>query len=736
MTIRVTTGGAWLVLCLAAGCDRTPAPQPVAAALPEYVGSGRCGQCHRAAFEAWSGSHHRRAMMHATEESVAGDFEDTSFEHGGQRSVFSRRGERFVVSTPGRAGAAGEFVVPYTFGVEPLQQYLLPLPGGRLQAFGVAWDTQAQRWFHLQPEDGIHPGDPLHWSGRHYNWNFMCADCHSTGVSKGYDFATDTYRTEFAEVSVGCEACHGPGSTHIARVVVGEDSVAQEAVPALATATDRGVAALDSPARQIASCAPCHSRRTQLADGFTPGRPFLDHYLPSLLEPGLYEADGQILDEVYVYGSFLQSRMFARGVTCSDCHEPHSAKLVAVGDRLCTRCHSEAGHPGFPTLRLADYERREHHLHGVGGEGSQCVSCHMPERTYMVLDDRRDHGLRIPRPDLTVTLGIRNACNGCHDDRSAAWARDVLADRFGAHEEPHAAEVIAAGRRGLPEAAGALAALAGDPHQAAIVRATALSLMASYGDAGTALALERGLRDRDALVRVGALRGAARFEPGRYRRRAGRLLDDDRLAVRTEAARLLPQAFVGLPDGHPEKSRFREVLEEYLDTERFNADRPEAHMNMAGAFLALGDSAAAEAALGAALGLSADWVPALVNLADLYRATNRDPAAGELLERAAALAPESAEVKLARAMWLVRQNRHPEALPLLAEAVQLAPDSPRHAHVYAVALHSGGESSRALAVLEEALRRRPGDRLLRRTAAGIARDTGQAPGASQHPEIP
>ena len=650
-------------------------------------------------------------MLPAGGATVAGDFQGSYFAHGAVRTTFNERDGRFVVSTPGPQGEFGEFDVRYTFGVEPLQQYLLPLPGGRLQAFGIAWDTAGERWFHLQPEHGVRHDDPLHWTGRDYNWNFMCADCHSTGVRKGYDPGAGTYHTTFAEVSVGCEACHGPGSLHVARAAAPGGVSGESYLPPLASQTG-----------EIDSCAPCHSRRAQLRDGFTPDSPFLDYYLPSLLEPGLYEADGQIQDEVYVYGSFLQSRMFAQGVTCGDCHEPHSAELRANGDALCTRCHNEAGHPGFPTLRLAAYDRPDHHLHRAGGEASRCVSCHMPERTYMVLDHRRDHGFRIPRPDLTVTLGIRNACNGCHDDRAAEWARDALSRRFGPPDDSHFAVAVAAARLGQPKAAGPLAALAENRDRAAIVRATALALMESYDDAETALALEKGLRDPDALVRIGALRGAARFAPESLWRRAGHLLDDDYLAVRSEAARVLAAAHATLPEG--DRPRLLEALEEYLATQRFNADRPEAHVNMATALMAIGDPERAEAALGSALELSPGWVPALVNLADLYRATNRDAAGGDLLTRALLLAPESAEVRLALALWLVRQGRHPEALPLLAAAVELAPGDPHYAYVYAVALHSRGESMRAIGVIDEALGRRPGNRDLLRAAAVIARDIG------------
>ncbi len=716
--------GLWALICLVPACSEAPPPQALQAQLAgagEYAGSEACRECHTEAYAAWLGSHHQRAMLPATDAAVAADFDNASFEHGGAMSTFTRRDGAFIVTTEGSQGEPADYEVRYTFGVEPLQQYLLALPGGRLQALGLAWDTDAERWFHLQPVHGVDHDDPLHWTKPDYTWNFMCADCHSTGVRKGYDAATDTYDTAFAEVSVGCEACHGPGSRHIAWATLGGgDASARD--HAQRTTASAHIVDLRSQPEQINGCAYCHSRRAQLADGFTPDQPLLDYYLPSLLEPGLYEADGQIVGEVYVYGSFLQSRMFARGVTCGDCHEPHSARPLATGDALCVRCHNEAGHPAFPTLKTARYDSSDHHLHRTDSAGARCVSCHMPERTYMAVDDRRDHGFRIPRPDLTVSLGIRNACGGCHEDRSAQWARDVLAERFGTPQGTHFAAALAGARHGRAGVAEGLAAVAGNPDQAAIVRATALALMDSYDDAATGLALQRGLRDANALVRIGALRGAARFAPDRFWRRAGHLLDDEVLAVRSEAAQLLAPASAGLPEH--DRSRLLVGLEEYLDTQRFNADRPQAHTNMANAYLALGDVERAERALAAALGLSPDWVPALVNLADLYRATGRDREGGQLLERASTLAPEAADVKVARALWLVRQNRHGEALPLLARAVQLAPENSRHAYVYAVALHSRGESPRALAVLDEALQRRPGNRDLLRAAAAIARDMG------------
>jgi tetratricopeptide (TPR) repeat protein len=685
--------------------SRTEPSEPVSETA-SYVGSDVCAGCHRLEHEAWSGSHHQLAMALPTDEHVAGDFRKTTFSNASTNTEFSRQGETFRVRTEGADGELADFSVRYTFGIQPLQQYLLELPGSRLQAHSVAWDSRpesggGQRWFHLHPDETVDHNDVLHWTRDGQNWNYMCADCHSTAVEKSYDAASGTYATEFAEISVGCEACHGPGSRHVENPVL-------------------PVAALDAQAQQVNACAPCHSRRGQLAEGFSPQRSYLDHYLPALLDEGLYYHDGQILDEVYVYGSFLQSKMHARGVTCSHCHEPHSGELRFAGNDTCIQCHSEAGRAGFPTLRLANYASDAHHFHAPDSAGARCVSCHMPEKTFMVIDDRRDHSFRIPRPDLTVELGVPNACNACHDDRSPEWARDVIADRFGAERPEHFAAVFAAARVSDPDAEAALAAIAEDAAQPPIVRATALSLMVRYERGMTSFALERGLTDKDPLVRIGALRGAERWEPARRFEKCKRLLNDDVLAVRIEAARLLGPAYGSLTGA--DQRQLQDSLEAYLQVLQLNADRAEAQTSMANVYLYKGNVARAQNALQTAMTLNDQWVPALVNLADLYRGSGQDEKAGPLLARAVELAPEAPDVLVAQALWLVRQDLSSAALPLLGRASQLAPENMRYAYIYAVALHSVGQSEGALAVLDEALLYRPRDEDLLRAAFGIARD--------------
>ena len=412
------------------------APLALAEEPAKFVGGQVCSGCHAAETESWQGSHHALAMQRATETVVLGDFANARFEHLGAVTTFSRSGDKFTVNTAGPDGALHDYEIAYTFGVYPLQQYLIAFPGGRYQALGIAWDSRpkdqgGQRWFQLYPGQQLKPGDPLHWTGRDQTWNYQCADCHSTDLQKNFNLAADTYATTWTDLDVACEACHGPGSRHVAWTKAqaaggsyppGTDA-ARMGLTNWLKPTDTGHWEMNPEtgiarrteklaSTELETCAACHSRRKVIAKSPRPGEPFLDGYLPALLEPGLYHADGQIDGEVYEYGSFLQSRMHAAGVTCSNCHDPHSAKLRAEGNGLCAQCHLPAR-----------FDAREHHHHEPGSAGAQCVNCHMPTKTYMVVDARRDHSIRVPRPDLSISLGTPNACSQCHGDRPARWAR-------------------------------------------------------------------------------------------------------------------------------------------------------------------------------------------------------------------------------------------------------------------------------------------------------------------------
>jgi predicted CXXCH cytochrome family protein len=658
-------------------------------------------------------------MQPANERTVLGDFAGARFEHFGVETTFSRQGERFVVRTDGPDGSLRDYEVAYTFGVEPLQQLLLRFPGGRLQALGIAWDSRpreagGQRWFHLRAGERVPPDDVLHWTKPSHNWNSECAECHSTNLRKGYDLERDVFETTFSDVNVACEACHGPGAAHVAWAEAAASGAAPSAGdPGLPNALPRSAAgdwsfaqgeaiARRAPPRadhaELDTCAPCHARRSLLHEGWEAGEPLLDRIRPALLEDGLYEADGQMRDEVYVYGSFLQSPMYAAGVSCGDCHDPHAASLRAEGNALCARCH-----------RPEVFDAAAHHHHEPGSAGAQCVACHMPARTYMGVDVRHDHSFRVPRPDLSHALGTPNACTDCHVSRSARWAAEAVARWMpqGRSGSPHPAQAILSGRRGEPGAEGALSRLASDAAQPAIVRASALALLAPASATGRE-ATRAALRDADPLVRLGALEAASRLETDARLAAAAPLLRDPLRAVRIRAGRVL--ADVPPPLWSPaDRAALAGALQELRAVQHVHAERPAAHVELGDLHAIFGELEDARREYQTALRLAPWFVPALANFADLERASGRDAEAEALLRRALELAPELAEVHYALGLALVRLGRHAEALPALERAAALAPAAPRYALVRALLLRELGDRAGATQATRDLLARFPDD---------------------------
>ena len=714
-----------LAVATACGDAHTPAPPRSPVAAPAYVGSAICGSCHAEVLGRWTGSHHDLAMQPASEGNVLGDFDAAEVTHFGITTRFFRRADAYFVRTEGPDGEMADFEVAFVFGVAPLQQLLIARPGGRLQVLGLAWDARpaevgGQRWFALYPEERIAPGDPLHWTGRAQRWNLMCAECHSTGLRRGYRPEIDGYETTWEEIDVSCEACHGPGSGH-AESDGGEALPVDFGDPGTWQRAPGDRVAHRVPPRashtELETCAPCHARRSRLVDDAQPGDRLLDGFLPAVLEEGLYHADGQILGEVYVYGSFLQSRMFAAGVTCSDCHEPHGLSLRAEGNALCTRCHS-----------AERYDAPAHHHHAAEDAGSRCVDCHMPARVYMGVDARRDHGFRVPRPDLAAELGVPDACSGCHADRTPEWAAEQVVQWRGGAASPHFALAINAARRGLPGAEAALAALVGDVRQPPIVRASALRLLGDLLSPASVDVVVASLRDADAAVRLAAAGATAAVDPGTRAAWLAPLLSDPVRAVRIETALALADVPPELLPEH-DRAALETSLTEYRDAQWANADRPEAHLNLGILAAARGNTRRATAAYERAIALEPGFVAAHVNLADLHRATGRDDYAEQALTRALDLAPDAPDVLHALGLLRVRQGRLDAALELLRRAAEADPEHTRYATVYGVALHSDGRSVEALEVLEAARAGRPADRRLLYALATISRDAGHTEAA-------
>lgn len=576
-------------------------------------------------------------MQDATPANVLGRFDGTRFSNAGVSYTFVRRGDTSIVNTIGPAGTPQDFAIRYTFGVYPLQQYLVELRGGHVQALLVAWDARpasdgGQRWFSLAPGAEASHAERFHWTGSQYNWNYMCADCHSTAVRKQYEPASDSFHTTFSEINVACEACHGPGSRHVSwgrypgvlRRLLWHD----DGLPAQLTER-RGVSwSIDSVSgnahrstprttdREIATCTQCHARRNHIADGYTAGAPLLDYYVPLPLLPGLYYPDGQQLDEVYTVASFQQSRMYSAGVTCADCHDPHTQKLRRPGNQVCLQCH-----------RAAKYDTVTHHHHAMGSVGAQCVSCHLPDTTYMQIDRRHDHSIRIPRPDLSITLGVPNACNRCHTEHDARWASALITNWFPAPNPgfQRFAHTFAADDRGDPGATDSLGAIANDPTEPWIVRASALARLGARPGPIALQAAQRWSRDANPEIRFYALAVLESMGTDQRLSIAPRLLNDPRRAIRQEAAWLLAPAAQSLDS--LTRHAFDTAAAEFVASQRYNADRAPSRLRLVTFYAQLGqvDSAASEFRAAARLDstAAADFARALASAAS----SNADAAA-------------------------------------------------------------------------------------------------------------
>ena len=721
---------------------RNPGPPAAAPAPPQYAGAAACAGCHQAETEAWQGSRHAQAMQEATAQTVLGRFDNTRFTTNGITSTFFRKGDGYFVRTDGPDGRLADFEVKYSFGVYPLQQYLVPFADGRMQALSIAWDARpaaqgGQRWFDLYPGQPIDHRDPLHWTGRNQNWNNRCAECHSTHLQRNYDVQLDRYASTWSDLAVGCESCHGPGSNHLLWARHDAGSARFDAGKGLSIAlnerhqvTWQHDAASGNPTRsvplashrEVETCVVCHARRRGISTDPGPSGKLFDTHDPSLLDAGLYFADGQQQDEVYIYGSFLQSRMYAQGVSCGDCHDAHSMKLRAAGNALCAQCHAPA-----------KYDTTAHHLHAPGSAGAQCADCHMPTRTYMQIDPRRDHSLRVPRPDLTVEYGVPNACNNCHRDKSAGWAAAAIEKVHGPQRQgyQHFVGALSAARSGAPGALEQLLALADDGSSPDIARATAVAALGRYPGGRTLSALRRAADSADPLLRSAALDALLSFPPQLRAPLALSLAADATLDVRAKAGR----ALAAVPDQllQPDQRALRERLfAEYVASELSQAERPESHFNLGSVYAERGATDQAAQEFRTALRLDPGFVPAYANFSDLYRSLGKEDQAAAILEQGLRAAPDNALLLHLSGLQRVRSGDSAAALGLLQRAAELDPDNPRFAYVYAVALHSGGQSAQAIAVLERSLQRLPYAPELLSAAAMFEREAGHADKANSY----
>ncbi len=684
-----------------------------------FIGASSCLECHEKEHSDWKQSHHHAAMLVANEETVLGDFDDATFEHFGHTWRFFRKEGGFFVNAEDADGTRKDFQVAYTFGIEPLQQYLIPFPGGRYQALQVCWDTRpadegGQRWYHLYPDEEIPPGDELHWTGANFNWNYMCADCHSTRLHRNYDPKSDIYNTTYSEPNVSCEACHGPGADHVKWAKSDQKNAFNGIYVALKEpGTPAGwtidpisgkpirTRPLEAPT-QVESCARCHSHRRPLETLFVHGRRFADTHALTPITDTLYHHDGQIKEESYVHGSFVQSKMFHAGVRCTDCHDPHTAKTYfpAEDNRLCVRCHTPA-----------TYDTPEHHHHPINSAGASCVSCHMAGKDYMGHDFRRDHSFRIPRPDLAAKTGSRDACTTCHADKPTGWTGKEALKLWGEKltRHPEFGTAFASGKTAQ------ITAIATTPSWPAIARAGALTRLTPPSPETLTL-----LQDPEPLVRAAAI---PLLEPLSLKERARHLqplLDDPFRSVRSEAARLL-----AAETSLHENPTFKAALREYREALAATAERPGGRMGQALLATDLGDIPTAEAAYRAALSLHPHHVPASVNLSELLQSTGRTAEAKTLLQKSLKSTPTNSLLQESLGRLFIREKNYETGLTHILLAADLTPDRAPIQFFAGVALNSLGRFPDALPYLTRAHTLEPENIEYLSGIAAITRDNGR-----------
>ncbi|QQX78359.1 deca-heme c-type cytochrome [Shewanella sp. KX20019] len=671
----------------------------------EFVGSFECQQCHQQAFKDWTGSDHDMAMKHANKDSVVANF-NTQFSYQGKQNRFFTKGDEYWVNIEDLNGQFNDFKVSYTFGIEPLQQYMVEFADGRVQLIPFAWDNRpkaegGQKWFHLYPDNSA-KHDDFFWQNVGQNWNFMCADCHSTNVKKNYDFENDRFNTTFSEINVGCEACHGAASEHLTWAnkpgdkttqAFGFDRALTKPVASWTWSQSNNNAAGSSdsthsvnntakPAsaqhsNQLQSCAQCHSRRLQISDSKPlVNSDFGDRYQLNLIGQDLYYDDGQVFDEDYVYGSFLQSKMHENGVVCSNCHNPHSTKIVLPGNALCSQCHSPAK---FDTV--------EHHKHQVDSSGAQCVNCHMPQTTYMQIDKRRDHSFSIPKPANSQRIGTPNACNQCHQDKDIAWAVDKTARWYpglNTYDAKHFSSAFAGARAGIPAAGDQLSYIAQDHQQAAIIRAAAIERLQQYPGRNGVVAIARATRHDDPLLRFATIQGSTPYPIADRWRMLAPLLTDEVLMVRSQAAGALAGFWSELTP--KQQQTLTKPLAEYIEILKFNGDRGFARTNLAHLYANQGKVEQAVVQYKAAIAVQANYAAAYINLADLYRANRQENLAMKTLEQGIKAQPTSGAIQFSMALALLRAKETENAMGYLLNATELEPNNGRFWYVYAIAV--------------------------------------------------
>lgn len=642
----------------------------------KFVGKEACIKCHKSEYDSWNGSHHQLAMQIGNAKTILGNFDNKTFEHKGIKHTFFKKDSIFYVNTADKNGEYHDYKIEYTFGVTPLQQYIVKFPNGAYQCLITAWDTEKNKWFHLQPHLELAHNEWINWTGGAMRWNTACADCHSTNLKKDFNPTTSNFNTTYSEINVSCEACHGPASDHVSFYKnPNKNSIAPKLYMSKSLASKS----------LVEKCARCHSRRSQITKKFDYEGHFLDHYNPSLLISPIYELDGQIKDEDYVYGSFTQSKMYQSGVTCLDCHDAHSLKLKRTGNNLCLKCHEPK------------YNSKSHHYHKANSNGSQCINCHMTGKTYMGNDFRRDHSFRIPRPDQSVKYGTPNACNGCHKDKTPEWASKFINSKYGTKRPDHFSNYLLAGYHGEQIALYTLLSQSTFPE---ITRATALHKYTNHQLSPKEINdIRKFLNDPSILVRNEAIRAFEKFNSKSHFASIEPLLRDSVRLVRISAVKF----FNNMGANMSGNSSFEKAEKEYLDELEISADFATGQHQIAIYHEHKGHIDLAIQAYRKSLEIDNRYNMSRMNLAILVYKQGQIEEAKNLYLKVIELEPEYSNSYYMLGLLYNEIGDAKNALKYLSEACYKKPVNIRAFYNYALKLQAESQNQKSIKIINEAL---------------------------------
>ncbi|MGY0626799.1 MAG: multiheme c-type cytochrome [Paraglaciecola chathamensis] len=763
----------------------------------DYIGAQACQSCHQSEYDQWQQSDHFKAMQTANKESVLGDFSDIEVNFHDIATRFFVEDGQYKITTTNKQNKLETFDVPYTFGFYPLQQYLVDVGEGKLQAFNIAWDSRSkeeggQRWFHLQPIEKITPEHPFFWQRHFQNWNSRCADCHTTDLKRNFEPKSNTFATQFSEVNVACESCHGPAGQHIKLAKKGElsaqDSGFRQTLPALKNfsfSPNNPIAHADGKPNnsEINVCARCHSLRTPLTQPFAnteqayrdthdktaanpnknyqdthgksnhknnyqdthdktaansknnyqdthgksnhnphakqPQQRFVDDYRLEWIRAPFYHANGSINEEVFVAGSFMQSKMQHAGVTCSNCHNAHTGKVKIQGNGLCLQCH-----------QAETFNSPEHHHHTPQTDGAMCVNCHMPEKTYMGVDDRRDHSFLIPDLSFNGDSSEPQTCLACHDKEDDHW-RQKSQKVWGSNTNSN---VWQATRQqvqdGAPEGLEQAIAFIQNPANSRLRQASLLADLSQYrSQQGVDIALEN-LESDSALLRRAAVESLEILSPQARWQVLSQKLNEPSKSVRFEMARLLTDSLGQL--SRSDKAKLLPLLNEYRAMLEINADSPITQLAIGNLNTQLGDLAGAEQAYLTAYKIEPSYIPVLIQISEFYRQQGQDEKGAGYLSKALKVEPNNAQANHALGLFKIRQKQYGQALSNLKIAAHSDEAMPSFAYIYAVALEQQDRIKLAISELEKAHQRWPRDGDVMSALISYLRKTGQNDKAQQY----